>query len=137
MELSLHITDDEHLARYVFSPRHIDPLTHQLKANFIFLRPGENDISFVRYDKAGHEYVVTKGNTLLRNQSLYALALGLTGDLRGISKSITITADNENNPLHASLRIIKDGGAVKGIVTDAYVQDLFEQILEQLHIMEL
>ena len=137
MHPSLYITDDERLARCVFSPRHIDPITHTLRANFIFLRQGENDISFIRYDKAGHSEVVEWGSNLMKRQSLYALAVGITGELRQISNDITITADNINNPLHACLRIIRDGAAVKGIVTDAYVQDLFEQILEHLNIVAI
>ena len=132
--LSLDIADDELVARCVFSPRNINPKTGNLRNNFMFLREGEQDISFVRYSKLGHEETVRYGNSIMRNQLLYALAKGLAGELRSISDMIHITADNPSNPYHASLRILKDGKCIQGIVTDALVLDLFDKILEHLEL---
>ncbi len=135
--LNLEISDEELIARCVFSPRNINPKTGKLKNNFMFLREGEQDISFVRYSKLGHEGTLVYGNSIMRNQLLYAFAIGLTGDLRSISEMIRITADNPSNPFHASLRILKDGDFIQGIVTNALVLDLFDQILDHLELKVL
>lgn len=130
----MDLNDDEIIARCVFSPRNVDPLTHRLKENFIFLREGENDISFVRYGIVGKEQCISYAQNIMRKQQLYAFAIARVGDIRGISDRITVTADSEVNPLHASVRILIDDEPIKGIVTSAEVQDLFDQILEVLKI---
>ncbi len=132
--LSLEIADEELIARCVFSPRNINSKTGKLRNNFMFLREGEQDISFLRYSKLGHEGSVRYGNSIMRNQLLYAFAVGLTGDLRSVSEAIHILAENPENPYHASLKIMVDGEYVHGIVTNAMVLDLFDQILEHLEL---
>lgn len=135
--LTLDILDEELIARCVFSPRNINPKTGKLKNNFMFLREGEKDISFVRYSKLGHEASIAYGNSIMRNQLLYAFAIGNVGAVRSLSEKISISADNPENPFHASLKIIMDGVCVQGIVTNAIVLDLFDLILETLDIVPL
>lgn len=130
----MELNDDEIIARCVFSPRNVNPVTHRLKENFIFLREGENDISFVRYGVAGKEKCIAYAQSIMRKQQLYAFATARVGDIRAISDRITVSADSESNLLHASVRILIDGEPVKGIVTSAEIQDLFDQILDVLSI---
>lgn len=130
----MELDDDEIIARCVFSPRNIDPATHRLKENFIFLREGENDISFVRYGMAGKQKCIAYGQNIMRKQQLYAFATARVGDIKGISDRITVTADSDSNPLHASVRILIDGEPIKGVVTSAEIQDLFDQILDVLNV---
>lgn len=133
----MELNDNEIIARCVFSPRNIDPITHRLKENFMFLRQGEDDISFVRYGAAGHEACVHYAHSIMRKQELYAFAVARVGDIKSISERITVTSDNPNNPLHASVRIHIDGKPVTGIVTDAETQDILDQILEVLTIQRV
>lgn len=130
----MELDDEEVIARCVFSPRNVNPLTHRLKENFIFLREGENDISFVRYGVAGKKQCIEYAQGIMRKQQLYAFAIARVGDIKDISDRITVTADSETNSLHASVRILIDGEPVKGIVTSAEVQDIFDQILDVLKI---
>ena len=133
--VSLDIENEELLARWVFSPRNIDPYTGQLKDNFIFLRQGEKGISCYRCDKAGREATIKAGLKFCKEDKLVALALATAGVIRNIDlEHISVLVSNPHHPLHVEIRFKIDGVLMKGIIHDAYVMDLLDQIKDVLYL---
>lgn len=133
--VSLDIENEELLARWVFSPRNMDPYTGKLKDNFIFLRQGEKGISFYRYDKAGREATIEAGLKFCKEDKLVALALATAGVIRNIDlEHISVLVSNPHHPLHVEIRFKIDGVLMKGIIHDAYVMDLLDQIKDVLYL---
>ena len=136
--VSLDIENEELLARWVFSPRNIDPYTGKLKDNFIFLRQGEKGISCYRYDKAGREATIKAGLKFCKEDELVALALATAGDIRGIDlEHIQVLVSNPLHPLHVEIRFTIEGALMKGIIHDAYVMDLLVQIKDPIYLEKI
>ena len=137
-EPSLLIADEEILARWVFSPRNIDPYTKKLKDNFIFLRKNEKGISCYRYTLAGEDVTIEAGCHFRGSDKLFALALAQAGNIRAIDKEhIEVIVNNPDKPLHAEIRFNLGGELMKGIICDAYILDLFDQIKDLLVLKEI
>ena len=62
------VKDEEQLARFVYSPRNIDPVTEKLKDNFIFLRKEEKGISCILIDRAGEDKTIAIGKSFIREK---------------------------------------------------------------------
>lgn len=125
----MEIQDDEILARIVFSPRNINPVTKEISDSFIYLRKGENDLSFIRFELAGGmQGCIDYGKRIMKKQTVYAVATCIAREIRSLSPIITITADSDNNPFHVSIRFIKDGNFIVGEVSDAQIIYLMDKI---------
>ena len=137
------VSPDERLARIVLSPRDIDPVTNKPKDSFISLRNQENGISFLRLDYMGIDsFLQSAANRAdLYNKSLkkpkYAFVGWMessAGDIMSLSpKHITIVVNApDERPEHVNICFTKDGEVVKGIVTDAEVLDLMDELYHLL-----
>ena len=137
------VSPNEVLARIVLSPKDIDSVTKRPKDSFITLRNDENGVSFLRYDYMGavafHQSCVDR--VALYNKNLkkpkYALAgwmEGIAGDILAIApgKIDIVVSSPKERPEHVNVCFKKDGVAVKGIVTDAEVLDLMDELFHSL-----
>ena len=137
------VKDEEQLARFVYSPRNIDPVTESLKDNFIFLRKDEKGISCVLLDRAGEEQTLKIGKSYIRNkkgkeEKLYGWGVCKTGEIRGISPKIDVVLDDPyNKPYHAEIQFTIDGEAVKGKVTHPEILDYFDRIRNIMSLQQL
>ena len=148
MELSDHYNADsvnsaERLARIVLSPRDIDPLTNYPKDTFVGLRQDETGISFLRFDLMGEETFRQSG--ILRanlyngksKKKRYAFAgwmEGIACEIEALAPGkIQITVNNPSErPEHVNVEFLMAGEVVKGIVTDARVLDVIDELYHYL-----
>ena len=133
----------ERLARIVLSPRDIDPMTNYPKDTFIGLRQDETGISFLRFDLMGEEAFRQSGMlraTLYNGKSKkkrYAFAgwmEGIASEIEALAPGkIQITVNNPSErPEHVNVEFLMDGEVVKGLVTDARVLDVIDELYHYL-----
>lgn len=132
----------ERIVRLVLSPNDVDEETRLPLQAFISLRPNEKGISFLRLDLIGKDAVIAIGKDREAKFNLNAeekntfvgWLQGVVGDLQAINPQvIQIVVNNpEKKPEHAEIRFCKDGELVKGIVTDAYILDILDEVYHTL-----
>ncbi len=141
--LKNEVGKDERLARIVLSPRDIDPITNYPKESFITLRNQEGGISFLRFDYLGEDLFRSKGKERAtffnRNlkKSKYTFAGWMEGKVNEIislsPNVITIEIDDpENQPEHVNIGFKYQGEVVKGIVTNAVILDILDELFHIL-----
>lgn len=134
------VKDEEQLARFVYSPRNIDPVTEKLKDNFIFLRKQEKGISCILLDRAGEDRTIAIGKSFIRgkDEKLYGWGFCKAGEIRGVSPKIDVILNNPaNNPYHAEIQFTFDGEIVKGEVTHPEILDYFDRIQNLMSLKQL
>lgn len=117
------ITNDESIARIVFSPKMVEDDELSPSAFFLRnLRPPEDYVSVFRYN-----YVIPTIETVSmihppKNNTIYGYALINVGVCRNITyKDIMIDVlshPTHNNPYHAGIHYSKSGCGIKGACTD-------------------
>lgn len=152
MDLNVYPLDsvnhEEKLARIVLSPRDIDPITNYPKDSFISLRKEERGVSFLRLDMMGRAGFVKSGldRESFYNKNQKKKRFSFVGWMEGFAKEIKSLApemiyfeinDSENNPEHVNVTFRKDGDIVKGIVTDAKVLDIMDELFHLLKYVTL
>ena len=137
------VDDNERVARIVLSPRDIDECTGAPKANFISLRNNETGISFLRLDYMGEGAFMTRGFERADNYNKHSKKIqyefvgwmeGLVSDIKALAPEIiTITIDNpKENPEHICVEFHFQGDIVKGIVTNAVIMDIMDDLYHLL-----
>ena len=148
MELSNHYNADsvnssERLARIVLSPRDIDPVTNYPKDTFIGLRQDETCISFLRFDLMGEDAFrqsgivradLYNGKSKKKRYAFVGWMEGVACEIESLSPGkIQITVNNPSErPEHVNVEFLLDGEVVKGIVTDAKVLDMIDELYHYL-----
>ena len=142
------IGQEEDLARIVLAPRDIDPQTGYPKDSFISLRADERGISFLRLQWMGKEAFIDRGfcraEHYNRNQKKkqYEFAGWMEATVKDIQslapKIIKLVIDDpELAPEHVCIEFHKNDDVVKGIVTDAEVQDIMDDLFHLLKYVQL
>ena len=137
------VNSDERLARIVLSPRDIDPVTNYPKDTFIGLRQDETGISFLRFDLMGEETFRQSGieRADLYNGKSKRKRYAFAGWMEGVASEIEalapgkiqITVNNPSErPEHVNVEFLMDGEVVKGLVTDARVLDVIDELYHYL-----
>lgn len=130
---------DEKLARIVLSPRDIEPTTKYPKDSFVTLRQDEEGISFLRFDYMGEDKFRKSGEerAALFNKNLkkpkYAFAGWMestAGEMIALAPNIISIEvnDPDNRPEHVNVMFKKENVIVKGIVTDAEILDILDEL---------
>jgi hypothetical protein len=148
MEFSDHykadcVNSSERLARIVLSPRDLDPVTNYPKDTFIGLRQDETGISFLRFDLMGEEAFRRSGieRAALYNGKSKKKHYAFAGWMEGVASEIKALAPGEiqitvnspsERPEHVNVEFLMDGEVVKGIVTDARVLDVIDELYHYL-----
>ena len=146
--LDCKVSLDEKIARIVLSPRDIDPLTNYPKDSFITLRNQEDGISFLRFDYMGEDAFRQSGED---RANLYNLKLkkakyvfvgwmeAIVSDILAIApEKLCVTVNNpEANPNHVNICFKNNGEIVKGIVTDAEILDLMDELFHCLRYVQI
>jgi hypothetical protein len=133
----------EKLARIALSPKDIDPETNYPKDSFITLRSAEEGVSFLRFDYMGEESFRKSGEerAALYNKNQKRPKYAFVGWMEAIAEEIVSLSpdviilkvnDPENRPEHVNICFRKEGEIVKGIVTDAEILDIMDEIFHTL-----
>ena len=135
------VCEEEVLARIALAPRDIDSETGLPKDSFISLRNEEGGISFLRFDYLGYDEFVTRGlereSKYNRKQKKYAFVgwmEGVAKDIKALAPDIIeFTIDKpDESPEHVNVRFYKAGNLIKGIVTDAEILSLLDDLYRTL-----
>lgn len=136
------ISSDETLARIVLSPRDIDAVTGFPKNTFIGLRLNEDGVSFLRFDYLGkngflncgfaREALYNRGRK--KRMSFVGWMEGNAGTIKSLApNTIELSVDDPGcHPEHVNVGFRMEGELVKGIVTDARILDLLDEIYHSL-----
>ncbi len=136
------LCNEERIVRLVLSPNDVDEETGLPLQAFISLRKNEKGISFLRLDLIGKDAVIANGKDREakfnfnheEKNTFVGWLQGIVGDIRAIDPQvIRIVVNNlEKKPEHAEIRFHKDGELVRGIVTDAQILDILDEIYHTL-----
>ena len=148
MKTDLHysankVCPDERLARIVLSPRDIDQVTGRPKDTFIGLRQNESGISFLRKDYMGEtnfrksgldRATLYNGNSKKKRISFVGWVEGVACEIEALAPGVIHINVNEPNirPEHVNIQFHKDGDLVRGIVTDAEILDIIDELFHYL-----
>jgi hypothetical protein len=142
------VNADEVLARIVLSPKDIDPITDYPKDTFIGLRLNESGISFLRFDYLGEDSFrhhgierasLYNGNAKKKRYSFVGWMEGIASEIKSLApgKISIIVNDPENRPEHVNVEFLKSGEVVRGIVTDAEVLDIIDDLYHYLRYVKI
>ncbi len=142
------VNDKEKLSRIVLSPRDIDPVTNYPKDTFISLRQGEEGISFLRFDYMGEQQFMESGHqrAALYNGNNKKKKYSFVGWMEGIAEEIKALAPNkihinvnepDKRPEHVNIEFHKKGDIVKGIVVDAEILDIIDELFHYLKYVKM
>lgn len=137
------VSANERLARIVLAPKDIDPVTNYPKDTFIGLRQDEEGISFLRLDYMGVDEFCQRGRQRadLYNGRAKKKRYSFIGWMEGIVHEIEALAPGRisivvnhpgDNPEHVNVEFLKDGDVVRGLVTDAEVLDVLDDLFHYL-----
>lgn len=135
------VCEEEVLARIALAPRDIDSDTGLPKDSFISLRNEEGGISFLRFNYLGYDEFIARGlereskyNSSKKKYSFVGWMEGVAKDIKALAPDIIeFTIDKpEETPEHVNVRFYKDGNLVKGIVTDAEILSLMDDLYHTL-----
>ena len=137
------VCDGEILARIALAPRDIDSDTGLPKDSFISLRNEEGGISFLRFDYLGYDEFLAKGleREFKYNSKKKQKKYSFVGWMEGVAKDIKTLAPDiieftidkpEESPEHVNVRFYKGGNLIKGIVTDAEILSLLDDLYHTL-----
>ena len=137
------VDDGELLARIALAPRDIDEVTGYPKDSFISLRNEEGGISFLRFDYLGKEGFKQRGfdreekynsGKKKKKYTFVGWMQGLAKDIKALAPEvIEFTIDKpEESPEHVNVRFYKGGALIKGIVTDAEILEIIDDLYHSL-----
>ena len=137
------VCEEEILARIALAPRDIDSDKGLPKDSFISLRNEEGGISFLRFNYLGSDEFLARGlereskynsNKKQKKYSFVGWMEGVAKDIKALAPDIIeFTIDKpEESPEHVNVRFYKDGNLVKGIVTDAEILSLLDDLYHTL-----
>jgi len=139
------VNEDEKIIRYILTPKHIDPDTDGLVENFVTLRQDEDGVSCIRFDYIGGEKnCIADGNKFAnvfnkpkkngqlpkKLQSLYGWASWNAKQILDLDRDVISFSVDSSRPCHVLVQFAIDGEVKKGLVKDAKILDLFEQMQE-------
>lgn len=141
--LANSVDGDELLSRIVLSPKDLDPVTNYPKDTFIGLRQDEEGISFLRFDFMGKQRFMESGNqrAAMYNRNSKKNKYSFVGWMEGVAKEIENLSPgriliNVNDPVakpeHVNVEFLKNGDIVRGIVTDAEILDIIDELFHYL-----
>ena len=120
------ISDNELLARLIFSPRYCNDLLTSFNYRFITLRPNEDGISCCRFSLMTEDAVNQRGKQLARKDIYKGFALALVNDIVSIdNECVTVVATSDD---HAEIRLFLDGEQVRGNTRISQLQFFFDEI---------
>lgn len=137
------VDESELLARIVLDPKDIDKETGYPKESFISLRNEEEGISFLRFDYLGEDDFQTHAidRESFYNKNKRKKKYTFVGWMQGVAQNIKalapdvieLTVDNpQTNPEHVNVRFHKNNQLIKGIVTDAEILDILDELYHLL-----
>ncbi len=109
-DLPSKITDDEPLARYIFSSQHFSKTNNRIKRQAFMPPVGQDTISVIRHKDFPKPQLVTHGQSLetQRKLSLKAIASIITQDVRSIPPLDVETDQSQGqHPRHAHITHFK------------------------------
>ncbi len=124
-EVQDKVLDDEHFARWVYSPRFVDA-NDTFNEKFISLRPKEEGISGQILEKAGHDEILKCGaehrwsskDGTAKEERFVGYVKALTGEIRKIADepdtSIDVVYTSSPVPFHAEIRFYINEDLLKG-----------------------
>ena len=133
----------ERLSRIVLSPKDIDPVTGYPKDSFLSLRQDEEGVSFLRFDfmgedaffKCGHQRAALyNGNSKKKKYTFAGWMEGIAEEIEALFPgriAIKVNAP-DTRPEHVNIVFLKNGDIVKGIVTDAEILDIIDEVFQYL-----
>lgn len=145
---SEYVKGNEKLSRIVLSPRDIDPLTHNPKESFIGLRQDEEGISFLRFDFMGETQfrqsglsraAIYNGNSKKKHYTFVGWMEGIADEIIALSPNMIYinVNDPKNRPEHVNIGFRKSGNIIKGIVTDAEILDIIDDLYHYLKYIQI
>lgn len=145
---SNQVQSGEKLARIVLSPKDIDPVTDYPKDTFIGLRQDENGISFLRFDFMGKDRFIEcglqraalyNGNSKKKKYSFAGWMEGKCGEIATLFHGKVRINVNEpdKRPEHVNIEFLKNGNIIKGIVTDAEILDIIDDLFHYLKYVKI
>lgn len=146
--ISDRVSDEELLARIVLAPKDIDAETGLPKDSFISLRDQEGGVSFLRFDYLGDKDFKERGfarerlyndKRKVKKYSFVGWMQGLARDIKALAPNmIELTVDSPGiSPEHVNVRFFKSGVLIKGIVTDAEVLDVLDNLYHALQYVKI
>lgn len=146
--LANSVNGDEKLSRIVLSPKDIDPITNYPKDTFIGLRQDEEGISFLRFDYMGKQRFIESGlqRAAMYNGNSKKKKYTFVGWMEGIAKEIENLSpgkilikvnDPDHRPEHVNIEFLKKSDIVRGIVTDAEILDIIDELFHYLKYKEV
>jgi len=146
--LANSVNGDEKLSRIVLSPKDIDPITNYPKDTFIGLRQDEEGISFLRFDYMGKQRFIESGlqraamyngNSKKKKYSFVGWMEGIAKEIENLSpgKILIKVNDPDHRPEHVNIEFLKKGDIVRGIVTDAEILDIIDELFHYLKYKEV
>ena len=141
--LANKVNDDEKLSRIVLSPKDIDPVSNYPKDTFLGLRQDEEGISFLRMDFMGEEHFIEcglqraamyNGNSKKKKYSFVGWMEGFANEIENLSpgRILVNVNDPEHRPEHVNVEFLKNGEIVRGIVTDAEILYIIDELFHYL-----
>lgn len=141
--LANSVNGDEKLSRIVLSPKDIDPISNYPKDTFIGLRQDEEGISFLRFDFMGKQWFIESGlqraamyngNSKKKKYSFVGWMEGIAKEIENLSpgKILINVNDPDHRPEHVNIEFLKKGDIVRGIVTDAEILDIIDELFHYL-----
>ena len=138
-----HVEKSERLSRIVLYPKDIDPTTNYPKDTFLSLRQDEEGISFLRFDFMGEDSFIGSGHqrAALYNSNSKRKKYAFVGWMEGIAEEIEALSPGriaikvnapDTRPEHVNIHFLKNGDITKGIVTDAEVLDIIDEVFHYL-----
>lgn len=145
-EVQDKVLDDEHFARWVYSPRFVDA-NNTFNEKFISLRPKEEGISGQIFEKVGHDVILQCGSKFRRaandgtdkEERFVGYVKALTSEIRKIADEPDTSIDvvytsSPSVPFHAEIRFYINEDLLKGNNQNPYylryrkkLTNLFEQ----------
>jgi hypothetical protein len=109
IDLPFEISDDEKIARFVFSPINVNPKTGKLKTNCYKPPPGFDEISVNRLDYTCADFLKKIALKMQNpNRNYFGFGIINTVEIRKLQFEINYTPKNElsdYNPYHSDIKI--------------------------------
>jgi len=133
----------ERLSRIVLSPKDIDSVTNYPKDTFLSLRQDEEGVSFLRLDFMGNDSFLEcgrqraalyNGNSKKKKYTFVGWMEGIVEEIEALSPGKIVVKVNapDSRPEHVNIEFVKHGDIVKGIVTDAEILDIIDDLFHYL-----
>jgi hypothetical protein len=98
MNLPENISDDEHIVRYIFSPRNFNPKTNKLRTNTFTSPEGMDEVSVIRFNFCDENYCKTRAKSMSSTQRIYIGMAILTAKVIRSCKCDVVSSPIIDNP---------------------------------------